>query len=522
MNDVHVNQPRRAALAPTLTSLPGAVWTAAVLTGLMRLPGLLWPIRPDEAGFTLVARAWDPQPDSMFGDYWVDRPPLVIAVVKAADAVGGPYFLRVVTALACVWLVVAAGQTARLIAGDRAATWSAVATAALTSSALIDPVVAKGEILGIPLVVTSFGLALLALRRESPALAAAAGLVATCALGLKQNMVGGLVFGGVLLLAAWLSGQISRTTFRQLARAAAAGAAMPVLATVVWAVWSGVRLDAVWYAVFGFRGDAFAVIASGPAGAPHARAWEMVGIVLVSGLAWVLAGFVVRLGAAWRVDRTVTAATLAVILVDAAGLVLGGSYWRPYLFLLVPGAALCVALFAGRDSREGQTMRTGVSVAVFSCAASWVVLVLATTGGSVVPSEYYTGEAVGAAARPTDTMLVYGGRADIQYASGLTSPYPYLWSLPMRTRDLELAELRTVLAGKDAPTWIVEWVDFHAWETPGADAVERIVRARYVVHGKGCDDRPIYLRRGVNRAPLVLDCDQPWNWRAGLLPRYAG
>ena len=30
-------------------------------------------------------------------------------------------------------------------------------------------------------------------------------------------------------------------------------------------------------------------------------------------------------------------------------------------------------------------------------------------------------------------MLVYGGRADIQWASRAPSPYPYLWSLPMRT-----------------------------------------------------------------------------------------
>ena len=52
-----------------------------------------------------------------------------------------------------------------------------------------------------------------------------------------------------------------------------------------------------------------------------------------------------------------------------------------------------------------------------------------------MPVEVRTGEAIDAAARPGDRVLVYGGRADIQWASRAGSPYPYLWSLPMRTLD---------------------------------------------------------------------------------------
>ncbi len=50
---------------------------------------------------------------------------------------------------------------------------------------------------------------------------------------------------------------------------------------------------------------------------------------------------------------------------------------------------------------------------------------------------------------------MYGGRADIQYTSGLPSPYQHLWSLPMRTLDPDLTELRALLEGPDAPTWFV-------------------------------------------------------------------
>ena len=61
------------------------------------------------------------------------------------------------------------------------------------------------------------------------------------------------------------------------------------------------------------------------------------------------------------------------------------------------------------------------------------------------------GEASAQAAEPGDTLVVFGGHAEIQLASGLPSPYPYLWSLPMRTLDPEYAELRALLASTRAP-----------------------------------------------------------------------
>ena len=74
-----------------------AVSAAAAM--VLRFPGLMWPIRPDEAGFTLVARNWHADPDSLYGTYWVDRPPPLIALVKASDWIGGPLFIRFVAAV---------------------------------------------------------------------------------------------------------------------------------------------------------------------------------------------------------------------------------------------------------------------------------------------------------------------------------------------------------------------------------------------------------------------------------------
>ena len=78
------------------------VAVAALLTLLLRVPGMTRAIRPDEAGFLLVARSWDPSADSVFGRYFVDRPPILIAFFRLGDALGGILTIRVLGALACV------------------------------------------------------------------------------------------------------------------------------------------------------------------------------------------------------------------------------------------------------------------------------------------------------------------------------------------------------------------------------------------------------------------------------------
>ncbi len=57
-----------------------------------------------------------------------------------------------------------------------------------------------------------------------------------------------------------------------------------------------------------------------------------------------------------------------------------------------------------------------------------------------------------------------GGRADVQLASGLGSPYEHLWSLPARTRDPRSERLAAVLDGPRAPTWFLAWAGLDAWD----------------------------------------------------------
>jgi hypothetical protein len=120
--------------------------------------------------------------------------------------------------------------------------------------------------------------------------------------------------------------------------------------------------------------------------------------------------------------------------------------------------------------------------------------------------EVRTGDAIAESAAPGDTLVVFGGRPDLQTASGLASPYPYLWSLPMRTRDPGYADLRELLAGPDAPTWLVEWVDFRAWSDEGVAELELVVAERYVEHGTTCNGKPVYLLAGVERPDVSPAC----------------
>src|SRR5215208_2173573 len=94
-----------AATVASLASLVGpavaaGLWVAAlaaavVLAGALlatvalRLLYLGLPLGTDEGGVALIAKAWGTGHGSLYGAYWLDRPPLLVALYKLA-IVGGP------------------------------------------------------------------------------------------------------------------------------------------------------------------------------------------------------------------------------------------------------------------------------------------------------------------------------------------------------------------------------------------------------------------------------------------------
>ena len=150
---------------------------------------------------------------------------------------------------------------------QEAGRWSAVVTAALTTSPLIDPVAAKGELLALPL--RGAGAAGGRCSRCAPGAGPGAGLRLRRRAGRRvgarteaePRRRPGVRGGAVPRLVG-----VGLPTGRRAGLAAhgallAAGAAVPVLATVGWAAGAGVRLSELWYTVYGFRSDAAQVIA---------------------------------------------------------------------------------------------------------------------------------------------------------------------------------------------------------------------------------------------------------------------
>ena len=517
------------------------VWLAVALAVLGRYNGLLWPLRPDEAGFLLVARAWDPQPDAVFHPYFVDRPPSLIALVRLVDAVGGPYFLRVVGALGCgVAALLAAGVVRELARSlplrvalpplRLVTAGTALMTAAFLVTPQIDAVATKGELLGVPVILASCLLSLRALRTRSAWWAFAAGVLAMAAVGLKQSLVGGLVFGGVLLVTGLLTHRVHRWQFVGLAAAALAGAAVPVALTIGWAWSAGVELESLRYAVLGFRADASMVIVEQENAANLWRTLRLALIFTTTGMGIVLAWCLLRVGVAVRRLPAPTVAAVVMVTVDATVIVLSGSFWSPYLFALVPSLAVLWACIRVADlpaSSHGDPLTLRAKgkwhprrevLLVALCVVSSVVSLggwtwLVWWNGSP-PRQYELGQEIARVSAPGDTLTVYGGRADIQWSSGLDSPYEHLWSLPMRTMDPELEELHDLLAGPDAPTWLVGSTSLRAWDGTGVRVLRDVVNERYEYVGRYCDR--FVVRRLADAPPVEdihLECERPWGRR---------
>ena len=115
------------------------------------------------------------------------------------------------------------------------------------------------------------------------------------------------------------------------------------------------------------------------------------------------------------------------------------------------------------------------------------------------------GRAIAAVARPGDTLVSAVGDAESVRASGLRSPYPYLWTLPAQVLDPHLTRLDALLRGPAAPTWVVLW-DRPSFPAPVTQRLDTVVASRYRVVGLVCG-RPVFLRDGVDRpAPPRGEC----------------
>ncbi|SEC25227.1 hypothetical protein SAMN04489844_1956 [Nocardioides exalbidus] len=457
----------------------GATLALAALAALAWIPFVDRPLSSDEGGFLLVASQWHPG-RSLYGHYWVDRPPLLITVFDLAAHLGGAVGLRLIGIVAVVTSVLLASLLAASGAGRRTLT-PAIVAALFLSSPLFGTTEVNGELLAVPLVLTG----LVALvhawspSRRAPLWAALAGASGMAAAMVKQNVVDVFVVAAVLVLLAARRHGLRRAA--ALASGVAAGAGAALVATLVVAEARGTEPVRLWHAVVLFRAHAAAVIQASATSSTSDRFAALLGAAALSGAPLVLAVLLLRLRGRAPADDgrhlpDLRIPALALVAWELVAVGAGGSYWLHYLIGLVPGLVLLAVAAAQRGARLPRSTAVALAVATVSCVAA--VTVTATLaprhGDDTVVASYLRSHS-----SPGDSVVVGFGHPDIVYDSGLPSPYGELWSLPVRVRDSSLTRLTHVLSGRRAPTWVV--VAGGSLATWGVDptTAQEVLDARY-------------------------------------------
>ena len=341
-------------------------------------------------------------------------------------------------------------RAAGTLAGTRAAGWAAALTAALLVSPLIGSQEVNGELLASPFVAIGIAALVEAARagssRRAFVLAVVGGAAGFGAILVKQNIADAVVFGVVFLLAGTISGQLPTSSARRILMGATSGAGAVLAVVAAWTMVHRTSLVGVFDAMYPFRLAAARVVAAGGSQYAAARGGHIAAAWLTSGLA--VLSLLLLIAAVRRRTRDAALVGLAAAVgYDTLSVTLGGGYWLHYLVeMVVP-----VAIGAGVLAARGRV--TPKLVAALTVAIAAAVTVTAPHRTTSAGQEI--GTAIARAARPGDTLTTLYGQPDVNLAAGLSSPYPQLWSLPVKTLDPRLTQLDQVLAGPEAPTWLV-------------------------------------------------------------------
>ncbi len=436
------------------------------------LPFLWRPLSPDEGGYLIVASQWGPG-SSLYGDYWVDRPPVLIGLFALADGLGDRWALRLLGCLAVVATVLLAAWVGRLAApATRIGPTLAAGTAALfTSTRLFGGGAVTGAVRAVPLVLAGRAAAIAAAATRSNvralALATMAGAAGALAALTKQSQLD--VFAGVLVLTL-----VTRRP--RLLGGTLLGAGLTLAVVLVVSQRLGTPPAELWDAVVVFRGEAAQVIAESSTETTPRRFVGMIGALFLTAAPFVAVGLLVRLrGPATYGVVDLRWPAIGVLGWELVVVVLGGSFWLHYLMGLVPGLVLLAAAASQRKLQAGPTVVVPYAAAAVSTVVTFAVVLAVPLDRKEVPAIDY----LRAQAEPGDTGVVAFGAANILRESGLTSPYEDLWSLPVRVRDPQLTRFTALLLSDEAPTWVVtQGAEVDTWGVDGDDA-DQALRDRY-------------------------------------------
>lgn len=450
---------------------------------------------PDEGGFLLLASQWHADGASLYGDYWVDRPPLLLTLFQVADLFGGVLALRILGTVIAVVCVVLLHSTAKRVLGDRAAGFAAIASGALLVTPMYGAIDVNGELLSLPFVALGLRMAVEAVlaeqERTARISAVVAGLAAVAALLVKQNIADVLIFAAVFWIFSWRAGKMSFTRLTQQVGFAALGAVLGYAVVMAWSMAHGTSPADVYDATYPFRVKASQAIADNQVLIDQSSSrlkviwWSFV----ASGVPLVLGLFAIR-GVRKTGATAFVWATVALIGWSAFSTLAGGSYWRHYLVESIPPVAFAVGLTALITPQATRWVVGLVAASSIGIGLGYALFPVSTPGTTI-------GGALAKAKQPGDTVIQFFGDAETVRSSRMQSPYRFVWSLPADTLDPRLEELNAILDGPAPPTWVVVRDDI-ARNRLVEDGAYQLIEKHYRRHGTLCD-RQVWLLADLDR-----------------------
>lgn len=479
------------------------LWTAiAVLVAVaLRAPWFGTPLGNDEAGLTYIADHWHSGGPNLYGAYFIDRPPLLLGVFRIAAETGGTAAVRTIGALTAGLVVVCVSLVGRKLGGLRTAWRAALIAAILLSAPALGSVMTPAELIACLPGTASILLLLVGLRRgegsSSPKGSswhfAAAGFLAVCAFMVKQSFGDPLLAGLVCLGALGLAEGVGRRRWLRVSGAYVGGVCLAVLGLGMFGAVMHAPGGSTAYALVGFRIDGLSALAGSAGGLPGRLSDRLLMPFFASGLVLVLVWGAVGLHGLR--GRPVICATLGAWAVGGlAGVLLGGSYWPHYLIQLVPVASVIAASALAAPDRVGAK----ATAALLGALALAGLAVGVGTGQSAANESRAVGEYIRARSEPGDTIYVRYSQPNITYYSALTNPYPYHWSLMLRTFPDAQPRLRALLRSAHRPTWIAAWEPDGAYGLDADGLTARLVTEHYRLAGK-VSGVPVLLERGLRR-----------------------
>ncbi|MCW2956805.1 MAG: hypothetical protein JWO69_1674 [Thermoleophilia bacterium] len=480
----NLSRPLPAWRRPAGSHLVAALVLIALLL-LLRGPSLGDPLGIDEGGMTVIGTEWVQDVingragESLYGDHWVDRPPVILGLYGAAQLLGGELGIRVLGLLAALASALLAGVIAERLAGRRAWIPAAFVTACLLSSPALDGDRTAGELLAAVPAAAALALLVgvaahdastrLALsRRYRFALLAGAGGAIACAPLVKQSALD----AGVAALA-WLTWRLwadrrldggRRRLARDLGALTVGGLTVAGIA-LVSALRAGASLDELAYALVGFRVDVLSALQTQTV-PPLERVTRLLDPAAISGLLAIgalapIGIYLARQGRAGMSGLVLLAGWLVGALVGVSG---GGYFWAHYLLQLAVPAGVAVGVLLARRSLRPTI---GIVAALAAIAVAGQVVRADPTPPQRLLDAGYTptsqqsvlaiSDFIKRNSSPNEEIAVLYARANIAYHAERPQATPYAWSSMYRALPEARAEMLNALQGPERSPWVVMW-----------------------------------------------------------------